>query len=73
MEARWVTSSTAGNFRSKVDAKDERSFCPLFRLVTFRETEVTTGMRGPKEVDVGQPLPDAVPPWDAAPVIKDTR
>lgn len=64
IEGRWVTNYSAGNFRSKVDAKGERSFYPLFRLVSFRGTDVTTGLRGVEEEDLSQPLPDAVPPWD---------
>lgn len=72
-EGRWITSSTMGNFKSKVDAKGQRSFCPLFRLVTFKETAVTTGLRGPREVDLGEPLPDAVPPWDIGVVANNGR
>lgn len=51
-----------------MDAKGERSFYPLFKLVTFRETAVTTGLRAAGDELLEMPLPDAVPPWD----LKDT-
>ncbi|KAF8157146.1 hypothetical protein B0H34DRAFT_489190 [Crassisporium funariophilum] len=61
VDARWVRSSNAGNFKSKVNKSGKREFYPLFRLVSLREDAVTTGLRG--ELDEEPPLPDAEPPW----------
>lgn len=66
--AKWVRSSTSGNFKSKVNKTGSRDFYPLFRLVSIEKTNVTTGMRGinaweSNEIIELPPLPDAEPPW----------
>lgn len=62
VDVRWVYNDAAGNFRSKVDNKGERRFYPLFRLVSLKESAVSTGLRS--DAPGGPPpLPDALPPW----------
>uniref|UniRef100_A0A8H7XN07 Uncharacterized protein n=1 Tax=Psilocybe cubensis TaxID=181762 RepID=A0A8H7XN07_PSICU len=61
-DVRWVHSSSAGNFKAKVDKTGKRVFCPLFRLVALVDDDVASGLRG--EMDQDPPLPDALPPWD---------
>ena len=61
-DAKWVRSSNAGNFKSKVNKSSNRDYYPLFRLVSLRDKDTSTGLRG--ELEGGDPpLPDAVPPW----------
>jgi hypothetical protein len=60
--ANWVRSSQAGNFKSKVNKNGSRDFYPLFRLVSIKEKDTSTGLRGGLD-DGDPPLPDAVPPW----------
>ena len=62
IDAKWVCSNSAGNFKSKVNKDGKRMFYPLFRLVSLKEGDVSTGMRG--ELDEDSPLPDAEPPWN---------
>lgn len=65
-DVRWVYDETAGNFRSKVDQKGEKRFYPLFRLVSLKEGDVSTGLRGEADDWNGPPpLPNADPPWQA--------
>ncbi|KAI0028841.1 hypothetical protein K488DRAFT_57662 [Vararia minispora EC-137] len=59
----WVRSTTVGNFKSRINEDDERTFRPLFRLVSLKEDDLTTGLRGTLEEAMQMPLPDAVPPW----------
>ncbi|KAF8144962.1 hypothetical protein K438DRAFT_2028961 [Mycena galopus ATCC 62051] len=40
----WVRQGATGNFKSHVDKKGERVFCPLFRLVSRSEEEASTGI-----------------------------
>lgn len=61
-DAKWVRSSSAGNFKSKVNKDGKRVFTPLFRLVSLDDREVSTGMRGGDD-EVDPPLPEASPPW----------
>jgi hypothetical protein len=61
-DAKWVRSSSAGNFKSKVNKSGNRDYYPLFRLVSLKDKETSSGLRG--ELEGGDPpLPDAVPPW----------
>jgi len=61
-DASWVRSTNAGNFKSRVDKTGDRIFYPLFRLVSLKDQDVSSGMRD--ELEAGDPpLPDAVPPW----------
>ena len=69
VDAKWVHSSSAGNFKAKVNKEGKRVFYPLFRLVALKESAVSTGLRG--ELDEDPPLPDAEPPWD--PIDDETR
>ncbi|KAF8799158.1 hypothetical protein BYT27DRAFT_6872560 [Phlegmacium glaucopus] len=46
VDAKWVYSNSAGNFKSKVNKDGERIFYPLFRLVSLKEGPLSTGMRG---------------------------
>ncbi|KAI0318755.1 hypothetical protein OF83DRAFT_1042936, partial [Amylostereum chailletii] len=63
VSASWLRSTTAGNFKSKVNTKGERVYYPLFRLVSLKEKDVSTGMKGSLEDEDRTPLPDAEPPW----------
>jgi hypothetical protein len=40
----WVRHGASGNFKSQVDMKGERTFYPLFRLVSRSEEETSTGI-----------------------------
>ncbi|KAF8908530.1 hypothetical protein CPB84DRAFT_1959176 [Gymnopilus junonius] len=62
VDAKWVHSSSAGNFKARVNKEGKRVFYPLFRLVALKESSVSTGLRG--ELDEDPPLPDVEPPWD---------
>ncbi|KAJ7200938.1 hypothetical protein B0H12DRAFT_1244312 [Mycena haematopus] len=42
--ATWVRHGAAGNFKSHVNKKDERTFHPLFRLVSLSEEDTSTGI-----------------------------
>ncbi|KAF9240016.1 hypothetical protein BU15DRAFT_74244 [Melanogaster broomeanus] len=65
-DMKWVKSSDAGNFKSKVNNKGAaRAYYPLFRLVSLKETDASVGLRGPLD-DVIPPLPDAELPWLAS-------
>ncbi|KAJ7910557.1 hypothetical protein B0H13DRAFT_2486459 [Mycena leptocephala] len=44
--ATWVRNVASGNFKSQVNKMGERSFYPLFRLVSFSEEETSTGIGG---------------------------
>jgi hypothetical protein len=44
--ATWVRNVASGNFKSQVNKTGERSFYPLFRLVSFSEEETSTGIGG---------------------------
>lgn len=70
--ANWVRSSQAGNFKSKVNKSGSRDFYPLFRLVSIKEKETSTGLRGGLD-DGDPPLPDAVPPWQTEGDSQDSR
>jgi len=59
---KWVRSTNTGNFKSRVSASGDRDFCPLFRLVSLKETDTSVGLRGSWHGDI-PPLPDAQPPW----------
>jgi hypothetical protein len=61
-DANWVRSSQAGNFKSKVNKSGNRDYYPLFRLVSLKDKDTSTGLRGGLD-DGDPPLPDAVPPW----------
>ncbi|GBE85988.1 hypothetical protein SCP_0805120 [Sparassis crispa] len=58
----WVHSATTGNFKSKVSLNGSRDFCPLFRLVSLKDSDVSVGLRGASDGPV-PPLPDAELPW----------
>jgi hypothetical protein len=60
---KWVSSTNAGNFKSKVSTSGNREYYPLFRLVSMKETDTSVGLRGSWHGDVPPPLPDAHPPW----------
>jgi hypothetical protein len=60
VNAKWIYSNSAGNFKSKVNKDGKRMFYPLFRLVSLKEGPLSTGMRGRLDE---VPLPDAEPPW----------
>ncbi|KIJ63463.1 hypothetical protein HYDPIDRAFT_29275 [Hydnomerulius pinastri MD-312] len=62
---KWVRSSAAGNFKSKVNQTGDRDYYPLFRLVTLKETDTSVGLRGSSDEEI-PPLPDAELPWLAA-------
>jgi len=40
----WVRSNNVGNFKSKVNKGGERTYCPLFRLVSLEEESMTNGL-----------------------------
>ncbi|KAJ7901201.1 hypothetical protein B0H14DRAFT_2670979 [Mycena olivaceomarginata] len=40
----WVRRGACGNFKSQVDMKGERTFHPLFRLVSRSEEDTSTGI-----------------------------
>ncbi|KAF8957391.1 hypothetical protein BDZ97DRAFT_1762985 [Flammula alnicola] len=61
LDAKWMHSASAGNFKMKVNKDGKRDFYPLFRLVSLVENGVSKGLRG--ELDEDPPLPDAEPPW----------
>jgi len=61
-EVNWLRGSSAGNFRAKVNKSGKRDFYPLFKLVSLRDEDTSSGLRGELE-DGDPPLPDAVPPW----------
>lgn len=66
VDAKWIRSSTTGNFKSKVGKDDERVYYPLFKLVSLSNQSTSSGMRGgPLEEDPLEeaPLAVAVPPW----------
>ena len=44
-DAKWVRSSSAGNFKSKINKDGKRVFTPLFKLVSLDDREVSTGTR----------------------------
>lgn len=69
VDAKWVHSSNAGNFKAKVNKSGKRAFYPLFRLVALTDNDVASGLRG--ELDQDPPLPDANPPWD--PIEEETE
>ncbi|TFK52884.1 hypothetical protein OE88DRAFT_1711746 [Heliocybe sulcata] len=60
--AKWVRSTVTGNFKSRVNKPGDRQFCPLFRLVSLKETDTAVGLRGSWDGEI-PPLPDAEPPW----------
>jgi len=61
-DMKWMQSSSAGNFKSKVNKCGNRDYYPLFKLVSLRDEATSSGLRG--ELEGGDPpLPDAVPPW----------
>lgn len=41
---KWVRSSSAGNFKTKINKDGKRVFTPLFRLASLRESDVGKGM-----------------------------
>ena len=41
--AEWVNSSTAGNFKSKINPDGARTYYPLFRLVALDGDSVSNG------------------------------
>jgi hypothetical protein len=45
-DAKWVRSSSAGNFKSRVNTSGKRDFYPLFRLVSLTEGDISTGLKG---------------------------
>jgi len=58
----WQRSSDTGNFKWKSNKNGDRTFYPLFRLVSLTHGPVSDGLRA--DSDGGDPpLPDAVPPW----------
>jgi hypothetical protein len=64
VHSQWIRSTNAGNFKQKVNANGDRTYFPLFRLVSLDEQAISTGMRGSgSDEDLDLPLPDAVPPW----------
>ncbi|KAA1475520.1 hypothetical protein DENSPDRAFT_428631 [Dentipellis sp. KUC8613] len=60
VDAKWVRSTATGNFKAKVGKEGTRNYYPLFRLVSVKETQTSTGLRGNDELP---PLEDALPPW----------
>jgi hypothetical protein len=64
VNAKWIRSSSAGNFKSKVNKSGNRDYYPLFRLVSLKDKDTSSGLRGELE-DGDPPLPDAVPPWQS--------
>lgn len=65
-DIRWVRSTNVGNFKTGVNEDGERSYHPLFRLVSLAEDDLTTGLRGGAEEVMQMPLADAPPPWMTA-------
>ncbi|KZP30253.1 hypothetical protein FIBSPDRAFT_726090 [Athelia psychrophila] len=61
LDAKWVRSSSTGNFKSKVGKDGKRDYYPLFKLVSMTDQSTSSGMRGGELEE--PPLPDAVPPW----------
>jgi len=61
--AKWVRSSSAGNFKTKINKDGKRVFTPLFRLVSLVDKQVSSGMRGGDDDEVDLSLPEASPPW----------
>ncbi|KZV69938.1 hypothetical protein PENSPDRAFT_566403, partial [Peniophora sp. CONT] len=47
--AEWLNSSTAGNFKSKVNPDRARTYYPLFRLVALQGDNVSNGMLLPRD------------------------
>ncbi|KZV73274.1 hypothetical protein PENSPDRAFT_732961 [Peniophora sp. CONT] len=43
VQAEWVNSSTAGNFKSKINRDGARTYYPLFRLVALEGDNVSNG------------------------------
>jgi hypothetical protein len=64
VNAKWIRSSSAGNFKSKVNKSGHLDYYPLFRLVSLKDKDTSSGLRGELE-DGDPPLPDAVPPWQS--------
>ncbi|KIJ53277.1 hypothetical protein M422DRAFT_242414 [Sphaerobolus stellatus SS14] len=48
-DGKWVSDSNSNNFKNKVHPKKIQSYCPLFKLVSLYETEITQGLR--EEID----------------------
>ncbi|KDR72754.1 hypothetical protein GALMADRAFT_45227, partial [Galerina marginata CBS 339.88] len=44
VDAKWVHTSSAGNFKSKVNKSGTRTYYPLFRLVSLTESTLSSGM-----------------------------
>jgi hypothetical protein len=70
-EAKWISSSYVGNFKTK--SSQTKDYTPLYRLVSLKEGDETTGiestgifsrMLGGKSDP--PPLPDAPLPWVVA-------
>ncbi|KAL6306593.1 hypothetical protein BKA93DRAFT_148250 [Sparassis latifolia] len=42
----WIHNATTGDFKSKVSGNGNRSFCPLFRLVSLKTDDRSLDLRG---------------------------
>ena len=67
-DAKCVRNSSVGNFKARVKSTGKADFCPVLRLVSLTEGDISTGLRG--EHDKHPPQPDALSPWDP---IEQTR
>jgi len=46
LDAKWVESSSAGNFKSRINKNRKHDFYPLFKLVLLMEGDISTGVIG---------------------------
>jgi len=63
VEAKWVRSTSSGNFKARVNKSGDRTYYPLFRLVSLKDEGVSNGLRSGMDDEMSVPLPDAMPPW----------
>ena len=63
VSAQWLRSTIIGNFKTKVNTDNKKTYYPLFRLVALEGDAVSNGLRAGLEDEMETPLPDAIPPW----------